>query len=197
MHLQPSNFEADSNLGSILRRRGDLDGAEAAFRKACRSIRITNVPIAIFALDFNASVSRCNEEKRRWAERFADPLSVGVPNFAIDRDPDRKLRIGYVSEIFEIIRQPSHLAILERREAFGLLLHDLRAPRYCDGKLRNRRGPMAPCWAYDSSDRYLVDLSSLLQSTGTGTRAMDCGTTIPDALRVRADGRCIRHRRCL
>ena len=34
LKLQPRNFEAYSNLSSILRRRGDLDGAEAAFRKA-------------------------------------------------------------------------------------------------------------------------------------------------------------------
>ena len=101
LKLQPRNFEAYSNLGSILRRRGDLDGAEAAFRKAL-SINPdyerahSNL---IFALDFNASVSfeMQQEERRCWAERFADPLSNGVPHFAIDCDPDRKLRIGYVS----------------------------------------------------------------------------------------------------
>ncbi|HEY4373148.1 MAG TPA: tetratricopeptide repeat protein [Burkholderiales bacterium] len=34
---------------------------------------------------------------RRWAERFADPLTAAAAPFTLDRRPGRRLRIGYVS----------------------------------------------------------------------------------------------------
>lgn len=102
--LQPDNFEAYTNLGAILRRQGRIDAATAALRQALtinpdHERAFDNL---IFLRDFDPAVSLPEQQqlRREWAERFADPLTPAAPEFDNDRDPERKLRIGYVTGDF-------------------------------------------------------------------------------------------------
>jgi predicted O-linked N-acetylglucosamine transferase (SPINDLY family) len=88
-----------SNLGNALRDAGLLDEAIAAYRKATTARDFTaygNLLVAIyFHPDYDAK--RIYDEHAAWARRYVQPLGPPVLRHENDRDPDRRLRIGYFS----------------------------------------------------------------------------------------------------
>jgi predicted O-linked N-acetylglucosamine transferase (SPINDLY family) len=102
--LEPRYPDALSNLGSALFEQGFIEQAIDAFRRA-------------IAIDPDAMVAHSNlcytmhfdprydcreilREHRNWAARFAEPLKPACGSHANDRDPDRRIRIGYLSPDF-------------------------------------------------------------------------------------------------
>ena len=66
------------------------------------------------------------EAHRGWAERHADALSAHAPAFANDRDPARRLKVGYVSPYFHRHAVTFFLeSVIEHhdREAFEVVLY--------------------------------------------------------------------------
>jgi protein O-GlcNAc transferase len=99
--LVPDYAEPHANIGNLLKDRGDLDGAIAAFRRAIElrpdlSMLHSNL---LLTLHYHAGYGPADlaREHREWAQRHVLPLASGREPHTNDRNPERRLRIGYVS----------------------------------------------------------------------------------------------------
>lgn len=126
IELKPDYAEAHGNLGNLLQTLGDPVEAIACCRRAIM-LRPDDAEAhsnLIFALDMDAAASaaQLQAERRRWNERHATgtgtvPRTPAAPAaiHAGNTDPQRRLRIGYVSADFR-----NHSAA----RVFGALLID-------------------------------------------------------------------------
>jgi protein O-GlcNAc transferase len=98
--LRPGSVEAHVNLGSALADLGRFEQAHAAYRRVIElDPSFTGAASnALFCLHFEPSVTpeRLLAEHLAFARRFAEPLAP-VARRPLARDPERRLRIGYVS----------------------------------------------------------------------------------------------------
>lgn len=101
--LRADFAEAHSNLAINLTSQGRLDEALVSFSRAmeCRADPQYHGNL-LYTIHFHPDydAARILEEHRRWDARFARALSAPPPRHANIPDPDRRLRIGYVSPDF-------------------------------------------------------------------------------------------------
>jgi protein O-GlcNAc transferase len=101
LQLRPDLPEAHSNLGNALKDQGDLDGAIAAYRRSLdlKPDHASAQSNLIHALHFHPGhdAGTIAAECRRWNRQFGEPLKQFILPHPNDRDPERPLRIGYVS----------------------------------------------------------------------------------------------------
>jgi protein O-GlcNAc transferase len=94
----------ENSLGSALKNFGQVPEAVAAFRRAIE-LNPNNFSAAsnlAFTLwyDPRASSEEILQEHSRWNDRFARPLRDSIKPLCNDPNPDRRVRIGYVSPDF-------------------------------------------------------------------------------------------------
>jgi predicted O-linked N-acetylglucosamine transferase (SPINDLY family) len=121
IELKPDLAKAHSNLGNALKDAGQLDEAIGCYRHAMTLA--PDDPAAgsnlINALHFHPDYDAASicAESCRWNLRFAEPLRQFHCPHANDRDPERRLRIGYVSPDFrDHVVGRNILPILERHD---------------------------------------------------------------------------------
>jgi predicted O-linked N-acetylglucosamine transferase (SPINDLY family) len=121
IRLRPDFAEAHCNLGNVLKDMRQFDEAIAAFRQAIRlqpdlAGAHSNL---ILTLHHHAGYDgkMIHEELGRWNRQHAEPLKKFIRPHSNNRDPDRRLRIGYVSPDFhECVVAPSLLPLLREHD---------------------------------------------------------------------------------
>lgn len=104
LQLQPDSAETQNNLGNALKSQGRIEKALAAYRRAC-DLRADHAGMhsnLIYALQFRATEDRSviEAEQKEWNLKFSRPVTPSMVTYANSRDPDRPLRVGYVSPEF-------------------------------------------------------------------------------------------------
>lgn len=101
LDIRPGMSDALNNLSLVLQVQGKVDQAIEALRKAI-ALK-PDFPVAhsnlIYSLDHHPKTDDevCFRERRLWNDRYARRYGALQPALKNDRNPERRLRVGYVS----------------------------------------------------------------------------------------------------
>jgi predicted O-linked N-acetylglucosamine transferase (SPINDLY family) len=101
--IDPASLEAHNNLGLALKANGQLDEAIAAYRQAIALkpdfAQAHSNLIVTQNYQPGLDAKEVAEELSRWNQQHAAPLRRYI-RYSNDRNPDRRIRVGYVSADF-------------------------------------------------------------------------------------------------
>jgi protein O-GlcNAc transferase len=107
LRLKPDHVGAYVNLGGVFKDQGRLDDALAAYRTALEiKPDAADAPLihsnVVHTLNYHPGSDdrTIREECARWNQRHGEPLEKLIVPHANHADPERRLRIGYVSPDF-------------------------------------------------------------------------------------------------
>jgi predicted O-linked N-acetylglucosamine transferase (SPINDLY family) len=102
--LQPNNAEAHQNLGNARKSQGRLDDALSALRTAFQlrpdQAQFHSNFLLLLNLEPDFDARAIHEECERWNQQHAEPLAKFIQPHTNHPNPERRLRVGYVSPDF-------------------------------------------------------------------------------------------------
>jgi len=103
IEIKPDLAEAHLNLAGALKNTGEIDAALDSYRKAASirpDARIASALLYAMHLSDRVSPTDLLAAHQQWNDQFAAPLRSDRKPLTNDRNPERRLRIGYVSPDF-------------------------------------------------------------------------------------------------
>lgn len=104
LRVRPDYPRARLNLSNALMKTGRaadaVEQCRALLRADANHLHAHSVMLYCQLFLSEMTPAMIFDAHRAWAARFADPLTPASPVFGVDRDPDRRLRVGYVSGDF-------------------------------------------------------------------------------------------------
>ena len=101
IELAPDHAAVHSNLGHCLQSQGRIEESLAELRTAAKLdpnwVEVQSNLLMSLHYDPELSPQAIFEEHRQWAAQGADVLTAAAPPHRNSPDPDRRLRVGYVS----------------------------------------------------------------------------------------------------
>ena len=101
VRLEPGSADLQISLGGVYGRQGRFEEALGCYRRglALEPKYAQAHEVALFTLHYSADLDARGlaEEHRRWAHRHADGLCAPARRHSNRPDPERRLRVGYVS----------------------------------------------------------------------------------------------------
>jgi protein O-GlcNAc transferase len=99
--ISPDTAETHNNLGSALKWLGMLDEALSSFRQAIELkpdfVEASSNLLLTEQYRPGHNAESLYELHRQWDKKFAQPYKSSWPSHSNDRDPERRIRIGFVS----------------------------------------------------------------------------------------------------
>ena len=141
--VKPDYGQAFQNLANVLHKQGRVHEAEDCLRKCMEvspSAATHSNLLYTMLFDSSCSAEQIAAEHTRWAQRWAEPLKCEIRPLKNNSDPNRRLRVGYVSPDFRehviaLFMQP----ILHHRDRDGFEVFcyaDVAAPDFMTERLR-------------------------------------------------------------
>jgi len=104
IRLNPAHLDALNNLGNVLREQGKIEDAIEAFERLLEMKPDNKASHSNLLLTLNyrsiLKPAQILEEHKRWSEKQVDPFKDNFKPFTNDKNPNRQLRIGYISPDF-------------------------------------------------------------------------------------------------
>lgn len=145
IQLNPSLTQAHTGLGNVMKDEGKLDQAMVEYREALSlsptDQRANSNLLYATWFDPQATAASIGAEHARWNRELAAPLLPAAPSHANDPNPDRKLRIGYVSpDFFKQAESFFVIPLLRAHDRSHVEIHGYSGVRHPDEATGTIRG---------------------------------------------------------
>lgn len=145
LQLDPKLVQAHTGLGNVMKDQGKLDAAMIEYRKALAlspaDHRANSNLLYAAWFDPDATAASIGRDHEKWDREIAAPIRANLQPHGNDRNPDRKLRVGYVSpDFFKQAESFFVVPLLRAHDRTQYEVHGYSSVRHPDDMTNTIRG---------------------------------------------------------